>query len=81
MNVIGLRDGSEAAFGAGYNILPIWKDRMDSRAWVPTPNADVIYSMNYLDLMPDGILIVEEALHELGVAAILEVVLVRDDPR
>ena len=49
LNVIGMRDGSEAEFGAGYNVLPIWKDRMDSRAWVPTPNADVIYSMSYLD--------------------------------
>jgi hypothetical protein len=25
LNVIGMRDGSEAAFGAGYNVLPIWK--------------------------------------------------------
>ena len=33
LNVIGMRDGSEAAFGKGYNVLPIWKDRMDSRAW------------------------------------------------
>lgn len=58
LNVIGMRDGSEAAFGAGYNVLPIWKDRMDSRAWVPTPNADVIYSMNYLDLKETGPLVV-----------------------
>src|SRR3546814_5430691 len=50
LNVIGMRDGSEEAFGAEYNVLPIWKDRMDSRTWVPTPNADVIYSMSYLDL-------------------------------
>ena len=42
LNVIGMRDGSEATFGKGYNVLPIWKERMDSRAWVPTPNADVI---------------------------------------
>src|SRR5262249_28246687 len=40
LNVIGMRDGSEAAFGKGYNVLPIWKDRMDARTWVPTPNAD-----------------------------------------
>lgn len=58
LNVIGLRDGSEAAFGAGYNVLPIWKDRMDSRAWVPTPNADVIYTMGYLDLKETGPLVV-----------------------
>lgn len=46
LNTIGMRDGSEEAFGAGYHVLPIWKQRMDSRAQVPTPNADVIYSMN-----------------------------------
>jgi hypothetical protein len=58
LNVIGMRDGSEAEFGAGYNVLPIWKDRMDSRALVPTPNADVIYSMSYLDLKETGPLVV-----------------------
>ena len=58
MNVIGMRDGSEENFGAGYNVLPIWKDRMDSRSWVPTPNADVIYSMSYLDLKETGPLVV-----------------------
>jgi hypothetical protein len=42
LNTIGMRDGSEATFGAGYHVLPIWKERMDSRTWVPTPNADVI---------------------------------------
>jgi hypothetical protein len=58
LNVIGMRDGSEATFGKGYNVLPIWKDRMDARAWVPTPNADVIYSMSYLDLKETGPLVV-----------------------
>ncbi len=58
LNTIGMRDGSEAVFGEGYNILPIWKERMDSRAWVPTPNADVIYSMSYLDLKETGPLVV-----------------------
>ena len=58
LNVIGMRDGSEAEFGAGYNVLPMWKDRMDSRTLVPTPNADVIYSMSYLDLKKNGPLVV-----------------------
>lgn len=58
LNTIGMRDGSEAEFGKGYNVLPIWKDRMDARAWVPTPNADVIYSMGYLDLKETGPLVV-----------------------
>ncbi|MNZ39543.1 hypothetical protein D3C78_570410 [compost metagenome] len=66
LNTIGLRDGSEAAFGSGYNVLPIWKDRMDSRAWVPTPNADVIYSMSYLDLKKTGPLVVAAPPNVIG---------------
>ena len=66
LNVIGMRDGSERAFGAGYHVLPIWKDRMDSRCWVPTPNADVIYSMSYLDLKTDGPLVVATPPNVIG---------------
>ena len=66
LNVIGMRDGSEATFGKGYNILPIWKERMDSRTWVPTPNADVIYSMSYLDLKETGPLVVSAPPNVIG---------------
>jgi hypothetical protein len=66
LNVIGMRDGSEAKFGAGYNVLPIWRDRMDSRAWIPTPNADVIYSMSYLDLKETGPLVVAAPPNVIG---------------
>jgi len=66
LNVIGLRDGSEKAFGAGYNVLPIWKARMDARAVVPTPNADVIYSMSYLDLKKTGPLVVKAPPDVIG---------------
>jgi hypothetical protein len=66
LNVIGMRDGSEKEFGAGYQVLPIWKDRMDSRCWVPTPNADVIYSMNYLDLKKTGPLVVAAPPNVIG---------------
>jgi len=66
MNVIGMRDGSEKEFGKGYNVLPIWKDRMDSRCWVPTPNADVIYSMSYLDLKETGPLVVAAPENVIG---------------
>jgi hypothetical protein len=62
----GIRDGSEATFGKGYNILPIWKDRMDARAWIPTPNADVIYSMSYLDLRETGPLVVAAPPNVIG---------------
>lgn len=66
LNVIGMRDGSEAQFGSGYNVLPIWKDRMDSRTWVPTPNADVIYAMSYLDLRETGPLVVNAPANVIG---------------
>lgn len=66
LNTIGMRDGSEKAFGSGYHVLPIWKDRMDSRTWVPTPNADVIYSMSYLDLKKDGPLVVAAPPNVIG---------------
>ena len=66
LNVIGMRDGSENTFGKGYNVLPIWKDRMDSRAWVPTPNGDVIYSMSYLDLKETGPLVVAAPPQVIG---------------
>ncbi|SHG29723.1 DUF1254 domain-containing protein [Flavobacterium defluvii] len=58
LNVIGMRDGSEAAFGKGYNVLPVWKDRMNAKTIVPTPNCDVIYSMNYLNLKETGPLVI-----------------------
>ncbi|MCJ7582762.1 MAG: DUF1254 domain-containing protein, partial [Candidatus Aminicenantes bacterium] len=66
LNTIGMQDGSEAKFGKGYNILPVWKDRMTAKAQVPTPNADVIYSMNYLDLKETGPLVVYAPPHVIG---------------
>ncbi len=66
MNTIGMRDGSAEAFGKGYNILPIWKDRMDSRAWIPTPNGDVIYSLTFLDLKETGPLVVAAPPNVIG---------------
>jgi hypothetical protein len=66
LNTIGMRDGSEDAFGKGYNVLPIWKNRMDSRTWVPTPNADVVYSMSYLDLKETGPLVVAAPPNVIG---------------
>lgn len=66
LNMIGLRDGSEATFGRGYHVLPVWKDRMGARTWVPTPNCDVIYSMSYLDLKEAGPLVVYAPPNVIG---------------
>src|SRR5262245_19656127 len=48
INTLGMKVGSEKAFGAGYNVLPVWKKRLDAKTLVTTPNSDVIYAMSYL---------------------------------
>ena len=50
INTMGMKTGSEKAFGAGYHILPIWKKRLSAKTLVTTPNSDVIYAMSYVDL-------------------------------
>jgi hypothetical protein len=59
INTLGMKLGSERVFGAGYNVLPIWKKRLDAKTLVTTPNSDVIYAMSYVDLGQDGPLVFE----------------------
>ena len=59
LNMYGMKEASEAKFGKGYNVLPIWKKRLDAKTKVTTPNSDVIYAMGYLDLAADGPLVIE----------------------
>jgi hypothetical protein len=59
INTLGMKNGSEKVFGAGYNVLPIWKKRLDAKTLVTTPNSDVIYAMSYVDLGNDGPLVFE----------------------
>ena len=40
-----MKKGSEAQFGEGSNVFPIWKDRLSAETIVSTPNSDVIYGM------------------------------------
>jgi len=61
LNTLGMQRGSEKAFGEGYDILPIWKKRLDAQTLVTTPNSDVIYAMSYVDLGQDGPLVFEAA--------------------
>jgi hypothetical protein len=37
INTLGMKTGSEKTFGAGYNVLPVWKKRLDARTLVTTP--------------------------------------------
>jgi hypothetical protein len=59
INTLGMKNGSETAFGTGYNVLPVWKKRLDAKTLVTTPNSDVIYAMSYVDLGKDGPLVFE----------------------
>jgi hypothetical protein len=59
INTLGMKVGSEKTFGSGYNVLPIWKKRLDAKTLVTTPNSDVIYAMSYVDLGKDGPLVME----------------------
>jgi hypothetical protein len=54
VNMWAMKQGSEAQFGAGYNVLPVWKQRLSAKTLVTTPNSDVIYAMGYVDLGKDG---------------------------
>lgn len=59
INTLGMKTGSEKVFGNGYNVLPVWKKRLDAKTLVTTPNSDVIYAMSYVDLGKDGPLVFE----------------------
>ena len=59
VNTLGMKYGSEKIFGEGYNVLPIWKKRLDAKTLVTTPNSDVIYAMSYVDLGKEGPLVFE----------------------
>lgn len=59
INTLGMKVGSEKVFGAGSNVLPVWKKRLDAKTLITTPNSDVIYAMGYVDLGKDGPLVFE----------------------
>jgi hypothetical protein len=59
LNMYGMKEASEAEFGKGYNILPIFKDRLNAKTVITTPDSDVIYALGYLDLKEDGPLVIE----------------------
>jgi hypothetical protein len=59
LNMYAMKEGSEKRFGAGYNVLPIFKQRLDAKTLITTPNSDVIYALGYLDLAKDGPIVIE----------------------
>ena len=61
INTMGMKTGSEKKFGAGYNVLPVWKERLNAKTQILTPNSDVLYALSYVDLGKDGPLVIEAA--------------------
>ena len=59
INTLGMKEASEKTFGAGYNVLPLWKERVSAKTKVTTPNSDVLYAMGYADLAQTGPLVFE----------------------
>jgi hypothetical protein len=59
LNMYAMKEASEAKFGKGYNVLPIFKERLNAKTLITTPNSDVIYALGYLDLKQDGPLVIE----------------------
>jgi hypothetical protein len=67
INLMAMKEGSEKAFGADYNIFPVWKQRLNAKTLVTTPNSDVIYAMTYLDVGKDGPLVIEIPPEQQGI--------------
>jgi hypothetical protein len=45
LNMYAMKEGSEKVFGKGYNVLPIWKERLNAKTLITTANSDVICAM------------------------------------
>ena len=67
INMWAMKQASEARFGAGYNVLPVWKERLSAKTLVTTPNSDVIYAMGYVDLGKEGPLVIELPPNQQGI--------------
>jgi hypothetical protein len=67
VNLMAMKEGSEKVFGSGYNVFPVWKERLNARTRVTTPNSDVIYAMTYVDVGKDGPLVIEIPPEQQGI--------------
>lgn len=59
INIYAMKEGSEKTYGAGYNVLPVWKERLNAKTKVTTPNSDCLYAMGYVNIAKDGPIVVE----------------------
>ena len=59
MYMYSLRQSLVDTFGASPSHVPIWEDLMDNETVMLTPNSQVVYVFNYLDLKTDGPTVME----------------------
>ena len=67
INMWAMKQASEARFLSGYNVLPVWKERLNAKTLVTTPNSDVIYAMGYVDVGLEGPLVIEVPPGQQGI--------------
>jgi hypothetical protein len=67
VNIFAMKEGSEKTYGAGYNVLPVWKERLNAKTKVTTPNSDCLYAMGYVNLAKDGPIVVEVTPKNQGI--------------
>lgn len=67
VNLYAMKEGSEKTYGAGYNVLPVWKQRLNAKTKVTTPNSDCLYAMGYVNLAKDGPIVVEVPPNTQGI--------------
>jgi len=42
LNMYGMKEGSEKVFGKRYNVLPIFKERLNAKTPITAPNSDLL---------------------------------------
>ncbi|MGF6771062.1 hypothetical protein P3T18_003541 [Paraburkholderia sp. GAS199] len=67
INMFAMKEGSEKIYGAGYNVLPVWKERLNAQTQVTTPNSDCLYAMAYVNIAKDGPIVVEVPPQNQGI--------------
>ncbi|CAB3778469.1 hypothetical protein LMG28688_00599 [Paraburkholderia caffeinitolerans] len=67
VNLYAMKEASERAFGSGYTVFPVWKQRLDAKTIIPTPNSDVIYAIGYIDVGRDGPMVIDVPPKQQGI--------------
>jgi hypothetical protein len=67
MSIYAMKKGSEKVFGTGSNVFVVWKNRLDPKTLISTPNSDVIYALGYIDLKKDGPTVIEVPPKQQGI--------------